>query len=129
MYILLFSLIVALGAGSIYLGILKHKKLPVVTGLLILISLAVFIWFMGFWAEKLWFESLGYSERFWTEFFARLASGGSFLLFGALFILLFTFSIPGMARTVRLALSGFGGFLGVFIGSAQWQSVLRFSTE
>ncbi|WP_319415816.1 UPF0182 family protein [Marispirochaeta aestuarii] len=126
MYILLFSLIVALGAGSIYLGILKHKKLPVVAGLLILISLAVFIWFMGFWAEKLWFESLGYSERFWTEFFARLASGGSFLLFGALFILLFTFSIPGMARTVRLALSGFGALLGVFIGSAQWQSVLRF---
>ena len=126
MYILLFTLIVALGAGSIYLGILKHKKLPVAFGFLILFFLAVFIWFMGFWAEKLWFDSLGYSGRFWTEFFARLATGAAFLLFGGLFIFLFTLSIPKMARTVRLSLSGFGAILGAFIGTAQWESALRF---
>jgi uncharacterized protein len=126
MYLLLFSLVLALAGGLIYIGITRHSRAIARGGVLVIVLLAGFIWFMGFWAEKLWFESLGYSGRFWTEFFARLATGSSFLLFGALFIFLFTLSIPGMARTVRLVLSGFGALLGVFIGSPQWQSVLRF---
>ena len=126
MYLLLFTLTAFLGGFLIFNGVQHKKRLLTAAGGIILLGLAGLIWFMGFWGEKLWFDSLGFIGRFWTEFFARLGTGGGFLLFSALFMLLFTLSIPSMSRGIRILLTLFSGLTGLVIGLGHWQTVLRF---
>jgi len=45
-----------------------RNKGRLITGAIVVALLIGFFWFMDFWGEKLWFDSVGYTERFWNLF-------------------------------------------------------------
>ncbi|AHC14884.1 UPF0182 family protein [Salinispira pacifica] len=126
MYVLLFALTAAAGGFFILQAVRKKKAGPAVIGVGILLALLVFTWFMDFWGEKLWFDSLGYTDRFWTEFAARVVTGAAFFLMGGLASLLFAHSVNGMRKSYRLLFAGSAALISGFIGAGQWENALRF---
>lgn len=126
MYVLLFALTAAVGGLCIVQAVRKKKTGPAVAGAIVLLALVLFTWFMDFWGEKLWFDSLGYTDRFWTEFAARVITGASFFLIGGFTSLMFSFSVRGMRRSYRLLFAGSSALISGFIGAGQWENALRF---
>ncbi|MEJ2054174.1 MAG: UPF0182 family protein, partial [Calditrichaceae bacterium] len=66
-------IIVLLGLASfIFISGINHRSAGrVVLGLIIGLFTISFFWFMGFWGELLWFQSIGYGDRFWIEIIAK----------------------------------------------------------
>ena len=93
MYTILFIIFIAIAAFLIYRGINTGKKTLTATGI-VLAALTLFMtWFLGFWTEKLWFDELGYNDRFWTVWFAKIGLFLAAFIIGAVTIYLLTFSI------------------------------------
>ena len=126
MYLLLFALTALAGGLLIFIGVRRERRTATAAGVGVFALLFLFIWFMGFWSEKLWFDSLGFADRFWTEFYARLATGGGFLAAGVLFSYLFSLSIPRLHRYARRTLVGVSALISGLAGLGQWQTALRF---
>jgi hypothetical protein len=88
MYIALLVLLLVAGGFTAYRGVRRGKKLLRAAGILIGAGTVLFYVFMDFWGEALWFDSLGYSQRFWTMVLSKAGSAlaGGFL--GWLFLLI-----------------------------------------
>ncbi|MBN2419799.1 MAG: UPF0182 family protein [Deltaproteobacteria bacterium] len=126
MYLLIILLLLI---GGIYLaskGLQKKRKPVLFAGIFILVATAVFFWFLGFWGEYLWFESLGFNERFIKVFFTRAAFSIGGALLALLVISLLTSSIsPGM-KIVRKSAMVLGLLLGGSWGYSSWDILLQF---
>ncbi len=93
MYTILFLLFIAFAGFLIYRGINTGKKPLTATGVVIGAFTLFMTWFLGFWAEKLWFDTLGYNDRFWTVWFAKIGLFVVAFIIGAVTVYLLTFSI------------------------------------
>ncbi len=129
MYILLFLIVVFLSGFSVYHGLRKKRKAPIAAGALLFLLMMVFIWFMGFWGRKLWFDSLGFLDRFWIEFGAKIITAAVFGLAGALFMLLFSLSVRNIDKRLRRAAIGFAALFAAITGSGLWQEALRYVNQ
>jgi uncharacterized membrane protein (UPF0182 family) len=81
MYLLILAALVGTGAWWMQRG-LRSAHLPsIIAGAALTAVTAGFFAFLSFWGEALWFEALGYSDRFWTVLDAQCASmlGGAAL--------------------------------------------------
>ncbi len=123
------ALILILIAASVYLlssGFKKRKRTKIVGGFALIIFTIYFFWFMGFWAETLWFQMLGYGQRFWTVVYSNViltAAGGAF---GWLLVFLLLIRLPKDRKLVRSATPLVGLFIGALWGLSNWQSILQF---
>ena len=126
MYLLIFSLILG-GAGLlIFFGIHRKLRKAVAAGITVAVLLFLFLIFMDFWGEKLWFDSLGFSDRFWIEVLARLATAGLFLLIGAGLMPAWSITLKGLDPRVRTGLTAGSAILGGVLGLGSWEAALRF---
>ncbi len=123
------AIIVVLLAFAIYLaysGIKGEKIGRTITGIVIGAVTIIFFWSLDFWGEMLWFENLGYGDRFWMYIVAQTAAGaaGAFLSLGIVSLL--TYSIPsnkGYLRKISQAVSFVAGALW---GYSNWEVMLKF---
>lgn len=126
MYTIIFLLLSAISIVLIYQGVNRNKKSQFVLGALLGAITLSLSWFMGFWSEMLWFQSVGYGQRFWittlTQWIMALASA---LLAAGLFSLL-TLSVPRPNRHFKWM----GIVLVIFMcstwGYANWETFLKF---
>ena len=129
MYTLLFILLAALAAFCIYRGVNFRRPLVVYLGVLIGIATLFLSWFLNFWSEKLWFDQMGYNDRFWTVWISKL---GLFLVpfaGGGLIVYLLTFSREKMTTPVRL-IASLAGALGSGLWWAdRWELFLKFTNR
>ncbi|WP_303906017.1 UPF0182 family protein [Thiohalomonas denitrificans] len=72
MYNLLFLACFTLGGWLAYSGFENGRQARVAAGLATLAATALFFGLLSFWGEMLWFEAVGYSQRFWTMVAVRL---------------------------------------------------------
>ena len=72
MYVLLFAVLLGFGAWLVRYGSRHRRKGRVWGGGALVGSALGLIFLMAFWAEMLWFDSLGYQDRFWTFVWVRL---------------------------------------------------------
>lgn len=81
MYVILLLVLLPPAALLLYSGIERGRPRRIAGGALLGAVVASLFWLIGFWGEKLWFDALGYSDRFWTFWLARsaIASGGALL--------------------------------------------------
>jgi uncharacterized protein len=126
MYIALLLALLVISAFLFLSGAKKEQRIKKYLGLILaLLSLGLF-WFMDFWGEALWFENLGYGNRFWTI----INSQGLFLFAGAilglLVIFLFTIGIPKKHKIILTITKLLGIILGGFWGSTNWEIILKF---
>lgn len=71
MYTLLIIILIGIAIYLVYKGIQKKSKAFIINGISIAILTWIFFSFLDFYDEMLWFQQLGYGDRFWTEIGAK----------------------------------------------------------
>ena len=85
-----------------------------------------FFWFMGFWGELLWFDSLTYGDRFWGVFLTRVLAGSAGFGFALVFMYFLTMGGASPRRPLRFGAVGLAVLVGLSWGVTSWESILRF---
>jgi len=135
MYSLIFLGLIAISGLILFRGIYSSKKKPIFIGAALAVATLLFFWFMGFWVDKLWFESLGYVNRFWAEILVQISGGFIGLLIGVAVILPFALlvQIPeniGLPRkTLRLIPLVLAGLIGAVRGAGNWDTIFKFFNQ
>ena len=114
-------------AALIFLNGLKSKnRIKIFFGLLIAVLTLGFFSFMGFWGEALWFDALGFKDRFWLEITYSIvyAIVGAVVAFGSLYLL--TIFLPKSSKYVKWIAVIIGTFLGGTWGYTNWDVVMKF---
>jgi uncharacterized protein len=120
-YVALFLALVVVGMWAIGHGIRSRQAAPLVAGALLLVAPMALFGAMTFSSELLWFDSLGYSDRFWTALWwqAGLTTAGALLGAAAVFVL----TLPLRGPAVRAWPEALGAAAGALIGSGAWEKV------
>ena len=123
MYVILLAGLFFTGLALVVLGTGEKRTGRVVVGAALISFVVALIVLMAFWAELLWFDALGFNERFWTFFWARLLIPLAGAVAAATLAALLT---RGAGRHLRamvlLACAGAGTVWGL----AAWQTTLLF---
>ena len=126
MYTVILLVLLALAAFLVYRGVNRQKNSLTIPGIILGAAVLLVFWFMGFWGEKLWFDQLGYNDRFWTVWISRiLLFAGTFILGGALVYLL-TIRLSGKVQYLRTAAVLTGAVLSGLFWGGRWETVLMF---
>ncbi len=126
MYSSILMLFLVLAIFLIFMGLQRKSRSKIILGLTVGIGIGVFFWFMNFWGEFLWFESLGYSGRFWKVALAKAGFTICGALFGLFLVHLFTISIPREKVFTRIISWLIGLFVGGNWGFAHWDTILQY---
>jgi uncharacterized protein len=125
MYLLLMVILAGLGITAVRMGTSRKNRLLKVAGSSLLVLTAIFFGMLNFWGEMLWFDELGYHNRFWKVILSKV---GLALLGGvAGWLLIYVLSL----QAPRNQLTGFwpgalGVMLGAMIGFNSWKQLLLF---
>ena len=123
MYTLFFALLFGPGGWLVFKGLSGGHARALWCGCISIFAGLALLILMAFWAEMLWFEALGFSDRFWTFFSARIAVSAAGAAFAALLGLLLTRGAGVHLRRIVGLTSAAGG---IFWGLLSWQLVLLF---
>jgi uncharacterized membrane protein (UPF0182 family) len=126
MYTALMFIMIGLGLWMAVNGAFSRRIPQVVAGGFLAVGTAAFFWFMGFWGEMLWFDALGYDERFWDVFWVRLLAGAAGVVFSAGLIYLLTLGYSAQKQILRYGAVLLGALIGLSWGMANWENILRF---
>lgn len=129
MYIVILTLLLLPAAGLLLSGLQHRQAGRVAAGAVIGAAALLFFWFMGFWGEKLWFDALGYSQRFWTLWLTRAALTTGAALFGYLIVFVLTIGVPVERKLARLIARFAGLLVGAGWGFAHWDTLLSFANR
>jgi hypothetical protein len=126
MYTILMLALIGVGIWLAISGGLARRYIRTAAGIALAAGTAFFFWFMGFWGEMLWFEALGYSERFWEVLIVRVLAGAAGAFFAAGFTYLLTTGFSAEKRLVRYVAIALAGLAGLSWGTSSWMTILRF---
>ncbi len=126
MYILLFLIIFIFEGLLIIGGFRKKRKILKILGTVLLTITCIFLWFMGFWADKLWFQSLGFIDRFWTEFTVKLGFGIVSFLMGGIFMSLLLIRVKKLGTEIKTFITVGTALISGSIGTGLWDEALLF---
>jgi uncharacterized membrane protein (UPF0182 family) len=126
MYTALLLLLLGVAAFLFITGAQKHQTIKIYSGLTVAVLTSFFFWFMGFWGEALWYENLGYGDRFWTVFNYNtgLSLAGAILAF--IIIYLLTISIPKEHKIIRAISKILSIAIGGMWGFSNWDVILKY---
>ncbi len=119
---LLFGLL-ALAGFLIYRGVRAGSRYKIGGGVLMALATAAFFWFMGFAAEMLWFDALGYGRRFWSAFAVQVIGAAVTGLLGGALLWALTLGLPPAARRARYVGVGLGLVSGAMWGYENWDTI------
>ncbi|MGB5986322.1 MAG: UPF0182 family protein, partial [Desulfobacterales bacterium] len=126
MYTFLMMALIGAGLWLAFSGGLRRRFGRLSAGVLLAGGSAFFFWFMGFWGEMLWFQALGYSQRFWEVFIVQGVAAAAGLLLSAGLIFAFTLETSAEKGVVRYAALGLVALAGATWGASSWEVILRF---
>jgi len=126
MYTLILIILLGIAAFSLLSGIRKRAPGRIFFGVIFGALTVFFFWFMGFWGEMLWFESIGHEKRFWTEIFARAIFLGIGAIVGWLTVFILTSFLPRQKKYTRLIARTVGTLIGALVGVSNWDLILRY---
>lgn len=126
MYALFFILLAGISIALIVAGISRRGKGRILAGILVGAGTLAFSWFMHFWGEKLWFDSLGFSARFWKAFWAQAGMTTAGALLGILILYGLLRSVAKENRFLAAFPIALGAFFGMTWGASNWDKALMF---
>ena len=126
MYTALLLVLLGIAALLFFPGVKEQKPGKIIAGLAVGLFTLFFFWFMGFWGEALWFETLGYGHRFWTIYFSNLGFAVGFALISWIIIYLLILFIPRNRKFTRLITQALALFIGAVWGYTNWDIILKF---
>jgi uncharacterized membrane protein (UPF0182 family) len=126
MYIAIYMLMLAGAILVFYFGTRQQKRYLQVGGIVIALLTVFFFWFMNFWGEKLWFDAVGYSDRFWIVWLTQFLVFAIGFILGAVFIFLLTLGTDPGKKWIRISGILLGAVISGFWWSGKWEIILRF---
>ena len=126
MYNALLLLLLGIAAFLFITGIKKRQMLKTYSGAAIGVLTVFFFWFMDFWGEALWYQSLGYSNRFWVINYSNAGFAIAGALTGLLIIYLLTLTIPRKQKAVHTITKFLGIIFGGYWGYTNWEIILKY---
>ena len=122
MYILLFILLLLPALLLIRSGIRGPRLSLLIGGACWGALVVLFFLFLSFWGELLWFEALGFKERFWTEILAK----GGFMGIGGSISALIMFLMIGRHSIFAILAIPAGLIFGGYWGINSWEELLLY---
>ncbi len=120
-------LLLLLGAGAVLVAGVKQKSTARITfGIILLLLVTVFFQSLNFWGEKLWYDALGYTSRFWVLELARYGFGLAGFLLGGLVVWLLLSGLPRDRRWIRYVAMALGALFSMMWGYGNWSVILLF---
>jgi uncharacterized membrane protein (UPF0182 family) len=126
LYIAIIFILLAGAAILIYRGVQRRSLVRTTFGVLLGFITILGFWFMDFWGEMLWFDALGYSQRFWLVALTKGTFAALGALFGLLAVYVLTRTVPKKRRGIRIGSRLVAVFTGGMWGLAHWDTLLRF---
>ena len=126
MYTIIILILLFFGIRFIYVGAKKQKRSNIYLGGIIILLTFLFFQFMSFWGDKLWYDSLGFTQRFWIEIAAKAGMIVAGAALSGLLILAFTSSIDKRNLFFRYLALGIGVLYGGIWGHTNWEVILKF---
>ncbi|MDX1627498.1 MAG: UPF0182 family protein [Fulvivirga sp.] len=126
MFVIIFFVLLAI---AIFFTLTGHKNRQAsrkALGIVIFIATLFLYWFMNFWGEKLWFDAIGYNDRFWTLFFYRIIFTVGGVVFAGLILYLLLLPLARDRARLRWLAVGIGAFFGGTWGFGNWNVFLKF---
>jgi len=126
MYTLLMVVFIGLGVWITVGGLQRGRHFQAAVGVVLAAGTAFFFWFMGFWGEWLWFDALGYSERFWEVLVVQALAGAVGVVFSAGVVFLMTLGFSAEKRLIRYGALVLAALAGLSGGVSNWETILQF---
>ncbi|MGW8194838.1 MAG: UPF0182 family protein [Desulforhopalus sp.] len=126
MYTVVMIVLIGLGCWLAVIGWKSQSKITAAAGGIIAVGTAALFWFMGFWGEVLWFDGLGFQQRFWAVFWAQFLAGLGVAAFSATFVYLLTLGYSRQKIVLRYVAILLAALLGLNRGIVNWENILRF---
>ena len=126
MYTVIILILLFFGIRFIYFGAKKNRKTNIITGGAILALTALFFLFMTFWGDKLWFDSLGFGQRFWIEILTKAGLIVAGLAVAGLLVYTFTTTIDRRNAFFRYLGLAIALLFGGIWGHSNWEVILTF---
>jgi uncharacterized membrane protein (UPF0182 family) len=126
MYTAIILVLAALTLYFIFTGIQKTKRIRIAIGIAIGVLSIIFFNVLDFWGDMLWFDALGYSDRFWVYTIAQSGFGLLGAVLSWLIMVVLTYGIQKERKYLRIFSSAFGFIVGGIWGYANWDVILRF---
>jgi uncharacterized membrane protein (UPF0182 family) len=117
---------IALGAWFIYDGLQRGRRVAIGLGTTVIAATVAFFGILGLWGEMLWFEALGYGERFWTILLAKLLVLVASAIMAGVGVHLLGIPIGSQGRPLRLIAVAAAAIVGGVWGFASWDETLLF---
>ena len=126
MYIVILIILAGIGVLLTRSGLAKGNRILMAAGILLVVATFLFFGFMDFWGEQLWFESVGYAQRFWTMAFVKTLCLAAGFLAGLIYVSLLTFSIPKDKLLIKKIAILVGSIAGAAWALSNWEVLLKF---
>ncbi|HSO18886.1 MAG TPA: UPF0182 family protein, partial [Desulfosarcina sp.] len=126
MYTFLMILLIGAGIWLTVLGGRTRRLWLAASGFFLAAGTAFFFWFMGFWGDLHWFETLGYSDRFWEVIIVRTLAGSIGGIVAAAIVWALTLGYTPSKRLLRYGAVALALLTGLHWGVVSWESILLF---
>ncbi|MBN2008560.1 UPF0182 family protein [candidate division KSB1 bacterium] len=126
MYTALLIILLGIAAVLFVSGITNRRIGRIVSGGIIAVVTLCFFWFMGFWGDVLWFQSVGHAQRFWIEIGAKIVFMALGAFVGWLVVFMLTFAVPKQKKFIRCTARAAGFLLGAAMSASNWGLILRY---
>jgi hypothetical protein len=98
----------------------------VIAGICFAVFTGLFLTFLSFWGEAIWFQSTGYEHRFWNVVLTKVILAIIGALFGILVMTAFTWQIPKTKRALTLSAKVLGAYIASRWVVVNWDKTLLF---
>jgi len=126
MYILILLILLAAAGFLIYRGYTAGRRVNVYIGTILAAGTLIFFALLDFWIEWLWFEALGFDQRFWTVVSAKLGFTLLGAVVGFLAVLLLTLALYKKTESKLCRFWLVGAVVGAYWGFLNWETALRY---
>lgn len=126
MYTAIFIILAGLSFFFFYRGFQTEQKSKIWIGVLLGIFTASLSGIMNFWGELLWFQAVGFGERFWIATLTQWGLTFLCLLIGGGAIWLLTWLVTYQNRYIKWLGVATGAFISGVWGYASWEIFLQF---
>ena len=126
MYTLIFIILGGISIFFLYRGFQAEQQKKIWIGVILGLFTISLSGLMNFWGELLWFEAVGYGERFWIATLTQWGTALLSLLLGAGIVWLLSWNVGFQNRYIKRLGLAIGGFVGMVWGYANWETFLKF---
>ncbi len=133
MYTVFILFFLTLAALLFWRGRARGSSVLQAAGVVLAAGLWVFFQLMDVWIDALWFDAVGYGDRFWRAFLTQALSivAGAVVFGGGVYALLHPLTASGRGRggrnrLLRLAASALTGVVCGVMAASSWETILKF---